>query len=91
MSDANPRIVVEFFGLPRQRAGRPELAVEARTVREALRAVADACPALAGLYRGKKLDSQILVSLDGKHFVTNLNERLHAGARLLILGADAGG
>jgi hypothetical protein len=91
MAEAAPTVVVEFYGLPRRRAGRTDLRVAARTVQDALRAVVEACPGLDGLCFGKAISSQYLVSLDGKRFVTNLNERLPAGARLLILGADAGG
>jgi hypothetical protein len=32
-----------------------------------------------------------LLSLNGERFLTDLDERLPAGARLLLLSADAGG
>ena len=48
---ATGQVTVEFFGIPRHRAGRAELAVPAGTVAELLAAVERACPALAGLVR----------------------------------------
>jgi molybdopterin converting factor small subunit len=85
-------VTVEFFGLPRQRAGRAELTTAARTVRDALEAVRRACPNLAGvLTPDGRVNAQYLVSLNGERFVTDLREPLPPGARLLLLGADAGG
>jgi molybdopterin converting factor small subunit len=43
------RVVVEFFGMVRHRAGRAELSVRAATVRELLDAVSASCPRLADL------------------------------------------
>jgi molybdopterin converting factor small subunit len=87
-----PQVTVEFFGIPRARAGRAELTVQAATAAEAVAAIASACPALAGL-RGTegRLAPQYLLSLDGQRFLSDLSEPLHAGDRLLLLSADAGG
>jgi hypothetical protein len=83
---------VEFYGVPRARAGRAELRVRARTAGEAVAAVVAACPALAGLRTADgRLAPQYLLSLDGERFVTDLAEPLPSGARLLLLSADAGG
>jgi molybdopterin converting factor small subunit len=85
-------VTVEFFGIPRQRAGRAELAVEADTLLQALAAVQRACPGLTGLVRPDgRLAPHYLVSVDGRRFVSEAEERLPAGARLLLLSADAGG
>jgi hypothetical protein len=85
-------VTVEFYGVPRQRAGRAELAVPAATAGEALRGVLASCPQLAGLLRPDgRLAPQYLLSLDGGRFVTDLAEPLPPGARLLLLSADAGG
>jgi hypothetical protein len=85
-------ITIEFYGLPRRRAGRAEITTEARTVIEALEAVRAACPALADLLAPNgRLDSHYLISDNGERFVTNLTESVRPGARLLLLGADAGG
>jgi molybdopterin converting factor small subunit len=85
-------ITVEFYGLPRARAGRPELAVEAATAADALAAAAAVCPGLAGLVAADgRLSPHYLVSLDGTRFLTDLAEPLPAGTRLVVLSADAGG
>ena len=85
-------ITVELFGVPRQRAGRAQLAVPVGTVAEVLAAVERACPGLAGLVRaGGRIAPHYLLSLDGQRFVTDLGQRLRPGERLLLLSADAGG
>jgi molybdopterin converting factor small subunit len=87
-----PAVTVEFYGVPRARAGRPEITVAAATAGEALAAVAETCPALAGLIRPDgRLAPQYLLSLDGERFVTDLREPLRSRDRLLLLSADAGG
>jgi hypothetical protein len=85
-------VTVEFYGIPRLRAGRPELAVRATTVAEALVAVEQACPGLAGLVQSEgRLAPHYLLSLDGRRFVTDARQPLRPGERLLLLSADAGG
>jgi molybdopterin converting factor small subunit len=85
-------ITVEFYGIPRQRAGRAELVVHASTVAEALAAVERACPGLTGLVRPDgRLVPHYLLSLDSKRFLTEPGEPLESGERLLLLSADAGG
>jgi molybdopterin converting factor small subunit len=89
---SRPQVTVEFFGIPRARAGRAELSLCAATAEEALAAVAAACPALAGLRGGDgRLAPQYLLSVDGERFLTDLREPLRPGDRLLLLSADAGG
>jgi molybdopterin converting factor small subunit len=87
-----PQVTVEFFGVPRARAGRAEMQVRATTAAEALAAVAAACPALSGVqkYDGS-LAPHFLLSLGGNRFLTDLNLQLSHGDRLLLLSADAGG
>jgi molybdopterin converting factor small subunit len=87
-----PTITVEFYGIPRQRAGRPELSVRARRIGEVLRAVKQACPKLADLTNADGgLAPHYLLSIDGNDFVTDLTQVLQSGTRLLLLSADAGG
>jgi molybdopterin converting factor small subunit len=87
-----PAVTVEFYGVPRLRAGRPEVTVPAATAGQALAAVVQTCPALAGLCRPDgRLAPQYLLSLDGERFVTDLSQPLRPGDRLLLLSADAGG
>jgi hypothetical protein len=85
------RVIVEFYGVPRLRAGRAELPVPPGTVAEVLAAVETACPGLLGLVEGGRLLPHYLLSLDGQQFVMDLEEQVPAGARLLLLSADAGG
>jgi hypothetical protein len=85
-------VTVEFYGVPRQRSGRAELAVAAGSVAECLAGVEQACPQLAGLVRPDgRLSPHYLLSLDGEQFVTDLRQKLPPGSRVLLLSADAGG
>jgi hypothetical protein len=86
------QITVELFGVPRQRAGRAEVAVPAGSVAEVLAAVVRTCPGLAGLLSpGDGLPMHCLLSIDGQRFVSSAAEQLRPGERLLLLSADAGG
>src|SRR3954452_13768236 len=84
-------VTVEFFGIPRQRAGRAELLVAAGTVAEVLGAVETACPGLDGLRVNNRLSPHYLLSIDGQRFVDGLDMPLVAGQNVLLLSADAGG
>jgi hypothetical protein len=85
-------VTVEFFGMPRQRAGCAELAVRAGTIAEVLTCVEQSCPGLKGLKQADgRLSPHYLLSLDGQCFVTDVRRALHPGDRLLLLSADAGG
>ena len=86
------RVTVEFYGIPRQRAGRAELSVPAQTVAELLDGIERACPGLAGLRQPDgRLARHYLLSVEGRHFVTDVQQPLGAGDRVLLLSADAGG
>jgi molybdopterin converting factor small subunit len=85
-------VTVEFFGIPRQRAGRAELHVRAGTVGETLAAVEQVCPALAGVSRPDgRVSPHYLLSVNGERFLTDLAYRLQPGDHLLLLSADSGG
>jgi molybdopterin converting factor small subunit len=87
-----PRVTVEFFGVPRQRAGRPELVVDAATLRDLLAEVERACPGLTGLVGADgRLSPHHRLSIEGRRFVTSLAEPIESGARILLLSADVGG
>ncbi len=87
-----PRVVVEFYGVPRHRAGRAELELHAGTLAQVLDEVVRACPRLADL-RGPdgRPARAYLVSLNGERFLSGADEPLRQGDRVLILSADAGG
>ncbi len=86
-----PDVTIEFYGIPRQRAGRTELTVQAATVGDALAAVERACPGLQGVCVDGRLAPHYRLSLDGREFITDMNEPLQSTTRLLLLSADAGG
>ncbi len=87
-----PVVTIEFYGIPRARAGRKDLVVSATTAGEALAEVARECPNLAGMFQSDgRLSPHYLLSLDGQSFVTDLAHLLHSGDRLLLLSADVGG
>jgi molybdopterin converting factor small subunit len=87
-----PRVIVEFFGIARQRAGLAEIEVHAATPREAMRRLEAACPELLGsLLRSGALSREYRLSLNGVGFSLSLDDELSDGAHLLLLSADAGG
>jgi len=87
-----PVVTIEFYGIPRARAGRTELVVSAATAGEALALAVSECPGLAGMFRADgRLSPHYLLSLDGQTFITDLAQALPSGARLLLLSAEAGG
>jgi molybdopterin converting factor small subunit len=86
-----PEVIIEFYGIPRERAGRTEITVQAATVGEALLEVERHCPGLRGLFTAGRLAEHYRLSLDGRQFLTDSGQRLSDGARLLLLTADAGG
>lgn len=90
--EGNGLVVVEFFGVPRQRAGRAEVLVAPGTVAEVLQAVAQVCPGLADWQQPNGLlAAHYLLSLNGKQFLAEATLPLRPGDRLLVLSADAGG
>ena len=82
---------VEFFGIPRERAGVSEVEVDAATVGEALAAVAERFPALREVITAAGLHSSIAANLNGDLFVSDPAVVLGAEDRLILLSADAGG
>jgi hypothetical protein len=88
----NPSIIVEFFGIPRERAGRTELAVAPGSLAEILQSVEQQCPRLVNLRTPEGgINPHYRISLDGERFLTDVAEVLVAQSHVLILSADAGG
>lgn len=86
------QVTVEFYGIPRQRAGCAEMSAYASTPGELLRAVQGACPQLSDLLQPDgRMSPSYLLSIDGVRFVQDLGQPLEAGTRMLLLSADAGG
>jgi molybdopterin converting factor small subunit len=85
-------ITLELFGVPRLRAGLDRLDVEASRVGDALRRLAEACPALAGsVIEGERLGRAYKLSLNGGAFVDDPATPLADGDSLILMAADVGG
>lgn len=86
---------VEFFGVPRERAGVSELELEADTLGQMLNALARKIPSLeqfiGGEGRDLRLHPSFIASLNGDRFVSDPGTPLVRTDRVLILSADAGG
>ncbi|HLJ93339.1 MAG TPA: MoaD/ThiS family protein [Gemmataceae bacterium] len=90
--ERNGCVTVEFFGMPRHRAGRADLAAPAGTLSQLLRCVERACPQLKDLCQADGgLSPHYLLSINGAPFVTDLRHEVQPGDHLLLLSADAGG
>lgn len=90
------QVRVEFLGLARRRAGRPdiELVLEGgqTSLKEVLHALAQHLPALAGeLWTGSELAAHWTICVDGARFVRDPATRVRDGQCLWLMSADAGG
>jgi hypothetical protein len=84
-------VEVEFYAVPRLRAGVAACRVPAGALADVLRAVLAQCPGLAPLLPDGQPGPHVLVSLDGQRFLHDPGEPIPPGARLLVLSADVGG
>lgn len=88
-------IVVELFGIPRQRAGHARIVLQLpgqqTTLGEALRQFADQNVGMRQCIRDDRLASGYAANLGGDRFINDPQEILNDGDSLLILSADAGG
>jgi molybdopterin converting factor small subunit len=86
---------VEFFGVPRERAGMSELEVQADTLGQLLGTLAAQIPSLGKLIGasglGMKLHPSFVANLNGNRFVSDPGTPLSKDDCVLILSADAGG
>lgn len=83
---------IELFGIARARAGREALEVEAKSLGDAIRALARECPGVVPeVVEGGRLTDGYLASLNGDRFVADPALKLATKDTLLILGAQAGG
>ncbi|HEY4361197.1 MAG TPA: MoaD/ThiS family protein [Bryobacteraceae bacterium] len=82
---------VEFFGVPRQRAGTSQLEVQADTLGHLLGTLAAQIPSLRELIDADRLHSSFVANLNGGQFVTDPETPLRQDDHVLILSADAGG
>lgn len=89
-------VKVEFFGIPRQRAGVAETVVElsASSVQlgDLLNRLAIAFPQFGkDCIAQNRLTRSLTANLDGKQFIRDPAALIHAGQSVLIMSADAGG
>jgi len=85
-------IAIEFYGVPRLRAGTGLLHLEASTVGQALRELGRVCRALeSSVLRPELLHAVYKLSLNGERFVSDPETPLTDGDVLLFLSADVGG
>jgi molybdopterin converting factor small subunit len=90
--DREMSVTVEFFGIPRERAGTAKTMVTASTLGSALLELGRSYPRFAEscLHSGE-LAKGYVVNLNGERFVTDIDTPLRSGDAILILSADAGG
>jgi len=83
---------IELFGIARARAGTDVVDVDAASLGDAIRALAEACPGLVPeVVREGRVTDGFLVSMNGERFVTDPETPLRADDALLLLGAQMGG
>jgi hypothetical protein len=85
-------IDVEFYGVPRLRAGISRLRLEASSLGQALLELGRVLPALENtvLHHGM-IQEAYKLSLNGERFVSDPETALRPGDVLLLLSADVGG
>ena len=82
---------VEFFGIPRERAGVSELDIAAATVGELLASLAERFPGLRDLMTRDGPHSSVTINLNGDLFINDVKTTLTEDDHVLLLSADAGG
>ena len=82
---------VEFFGIPRERAGISRLEVQANTLGQLLGVLASQVPSLGSLLGADGLNPACAANLNGDRFVSDIATPLRESDCILILSADAGG
>ncbi len=91
-----PTIHVEFFGIPRSRAGLSKIELEfdepGVSVADVIRRLGKQFPKLADdCITGSALRDGYIANINGQIFLRDGKQRLYDGDRLLLLSADAGG
>ena len=87
-----PLIQVEFFGVPRLKAGVANTHVTANTIVELFAALRAQLPEFAdACLIGDQLAAEYLLSINGTQFTRDATLQLKEGDHVLILSADVGG
>lgn len=83
---------VEFYGIPRARAGVAEITVEGESVGDLLEAIAHRYPRLGETcIDGRVLKAGYTLNLGGQRFLTDPDFRPSDGDVFLFMSLDAGG
>ena len=90
-SDVLSIMHVEFFGVPRQRAGVAAREMQAATLGDLMTQLAVDLPPLGELIAGGRLHPSLVANLNGDRFVSDPRTPLADHDCVLILSADAGG
>ncbi len=86
------QVTVEFFGIPRARAGVAQAVAEGATLGAVLIDLARRYPALGDTcVEGYHLRPGFVANLRGERFVTDPATKLTEGDAILLLSQDAGG
>ena len=87
-----PDIQVEFFGVPRLKAGVASTQVSADNVADLFTALREQLPEFAdACLNGESLAAEFLLSINGTQFTRDESFNLNKGDHVLILSADVGG
>jgi molybdopterin synthase sulfur carrier subunit len=85
-------VTIELYGVPRMRAGREAVTVEATCLGDALVALGRECPVLApSVVDGPCLQPRYVVAINGLQFTADATHPLRDGDAIVLLSADAGG
>jgi molybdopterin converting factor small subunit len=85
-------VTVEFFGIPRSRAGLETTIADGETLGEVLTCLAARFPELAkSCIDGDRLRLGFIANLGGDRFISDPATRLAEDCVLLLLSQDAGG
>lgn len=85
-------IRVEFYGIPRARAGVPSAESRGNNLGDVLVDLAERFPELSqSCIDGRELRQGYAANLDGRRFVTSPDTPLVDGETILFLSLDAGG
>lgn len=82
---------VEFFGIPRERAGVAALEMHAKTLGQLLGDLVNEIPPFGTFIEDQKLHPSFVASLNGDRFISDPETPLTEKDCVLILSADAGG
>lgn len=85
-------VTIEFYSIPRQRAGTASVETPAGPLRTVLRSAGERLPDFGrACLDGDRLKPGYVANLNGRRFVSDPQAALADGDSLLIFSADVGG